>query len=204
MRTQNPLVATPCGFKSHRRHQLVASVISLATIFLQKIIVRSFCCSSLPRETLLRKFSWGPWPPCRAANVQAVYRLRRLFLKVTGALTSLRLLLPAKLCFANFRGGPGRPAGRQTCKLCIACGGFFVKVTGALILLLLASPPCQAAAHCAPFRKPGRLAGLSLLFSFQSSTPLAARAFPGENAHGSTALSAHLCRHSQLRGAAFV
>ena len=114
------------------------------------------------------------------------------------------LLLPAKLCFANFRRGPGRPAGRQTCKLCIACGDFFVKVTGALILLLLASPPCRAATHCAPFEKPGRLAGLSLSFSFRSSTPLAARAFPGENAHGSTVLLAHLCRHSQLRGAAFV
>ena len=72
------------------------------------------------------------------------------------------LLLPAKLCFANFRRGPGRPAGRQTCKLCIACGDFFVKVTGALILLLLASPPCRATTHCAPFKKPGPLAGLSL------------------------------------------
>ena len=64
--------------------------------------------------------------------------------------------------------------------------------------------PCRAAAHCAPFRKPGRLAGLSLSFSFRSSTSLAARTFPGENAHGSTVLLAHLCRHSQLRGAAFV
>ena len=103
-----------------------ASCVSLATFFLQKIIVRSFCCSSLPRETLLCKFSWGPRPPCRAAT------------------------------------------------------------------------------HCAPFKKSGRLAGLSLLFSFRNSTSLAARAFPGENAHGSTVLLAHLCRHSQLRVVTFV
>ena len=53
-------------------------------------------------------------------------------------------------------------------------------------------------------KSPAPLAGLSLSFSFRSSTPLAARAFPGENAHGSTVLLAHLCRHSQLRGVTFV
>ena len=123
------------------------------------------------------------------------------------------LLLPTKLCCANFRGGPGRPAGRQTCKLCIACGDFFQKIIVRSFccsslpretLLRKFSwgprPPCRAATHCAPFKKSGPLAGLS----FRSGTSLAARAFPGENAHGSTALLAHLCRHSQLRGAAFV
>ena len=65
-------------------------------------------------------------------------------------------------------------------------------------------PPCRTAPHCAPFKKSGPLAGLSLLFSFRSGTSLAARAFSGENAHGSTALLAHLCRHSQLRGVTFV
>ena len=130
--------------------------------------------------------------------------LAAIFFKKSSCAHSAAPRFPAKLCFANFRGGPGRPAGRQTCKRHIACHDFFTKNHRALILLLLASPPCRAATHCAPFKKPGRLAGLSLLFSFQSGTPLAARAFPGENAHGSTALLAHLCRHSQLRGAAFV
>ena len=32
--TQNPPMATSCGFESHHRHQLVTSVISLATSFL--------------------------------------------------------------------------------------------------------------------------------------------------------------------------
>ena len=44
--------------------------LSLATIFLQKIIARSFCCSSLPREILLTQTSVG---------APAAYRLRRFF-----------------------------------------------------------------------------------------------------------------------------
>ena len=136
-----------------------------------------------PHKTLLCKLSWGPRPTGQGGE-QASISSRKL----TSEWTALHskspaerlgfshtapsfLLLPTKLCFANFRRGPGRPAGRQTCKLCIACGDFFAKNHRALILLLLASPPYQATTHCAPFRKPGRLAGLSLLFSFQSSTP---------------------------------
>ena len=44
----------PCGFDSHYPYQLVASDISLATSFfisLLKLIVRSFCRSSLPNRT---------------------------------------------------------------------------------------------------------------------------------------------------------
>ena len=37
MRTQNPLVATPCGFKSHHRHHVAASFVSLAAIFFIKL-----------------------------------------------------------------------------------------------------------------------------------------------------------------------
>ena len=41
-------IARACRFKSCRAHQLVASVISLATsFFIKKLIVHSFCCSSL-------------------------------------------------------------------------------------------------------------------------------------------------------------
>ena len=89
-----------------------ASCVSLAATFLQKIIVRLFCCSSLPRpvgrqHTALHSKSPAPWP------------------------------------------------------------GFLC---------------------CSPFK---------------AARP-AARAFPGENAHGSTVLLAHLCRHSKLRGVTFV
>ena len=82
MRTQNPLVATPCGFKSHRRHHVGMDCAPFekpsrkAGLFSYRSVI-----PPSPRETLLRKFSQGPWPPCRAANVQAVYRLRRLFCK---------------------------------------------------------------------------------------------------------------------------
>ena len=217
MRTQNPLVATPCGFKSHRRHHVGMDCAPFkkpsrkAGLFSYRSVIPPF-----PHKTLLCKLSWGPRPTGQGGEQASISSRKR-----TSEWTALHskspaerlgfshtapsfLLLPAKLCFANFRRGPGRPAGRQSCKLCIACGDFFVKVTGALILLLLASPPCRATTHCAPFKKPSRLAGLSLLFSFRSGTSLAARAFPGENAHGSTALLAHLCRHSQLRGVTFV
>lgn len=173
MRTQNPLVATPCGFKSHRRHHVGMDFAPfkkpsrLAGLFSYRSVI-----PPSPHETLLRKFSWGPRPPCRAANVQAVYRLRRLFCKSHRRAHFAAAPSPRETLLRKFSQGPW--------------------------------PPCRAAAHCAPFRKPGRLAGLSLSFSFRSGTPLAARAFPGENAHGSTVLLAHLCRHSQLRGAVFV
>ena len=58
--------------------------------------------------------------------------------------------------------------------------------------------------HTAPHSKsPAAWPGFLCCSPFKAARP-AARAFPGENAHGSTALLAHLCRHSQLRGAAFV
>ena len=47
--------------------------------------------SSLPHETLLHKFSWGPRQGMACPMDSAPF-----------------LLLPTKLCFANFRGGPGR------------------------------------------------------------------------------------------------
>ena len=53
------------------------------------------------------------------------------------------------------------PGGKRASCVSLAAT-FFTKNHRALILLLLASPPCRATTHCAPFRKPGRLAGLSL------------------------------------------
>ncbi len=47
--TQNPLVATPCGFESHHRHQLVASAISLATSFFISLQSLSYAHSAAPR-----------------------------------------------------------------------------------------------------------------------------------------------------------
>ena len=157
-----------------------------------------------PRETLLRKLSWGPRPPCRAANVQAVYRLRRFFAENHRALILLLLASPRNFALQIFAGALAALSGGKRASVISLATIFLQKVIVRSFCLLLASPPCQAAAHCAPFKKSGRLAGLSLSFSFRSSTSLAARAFPGENAHGSTALLAHLCRHSQLRGAVFV
>ena len=58
-----------------------ASCVSLAATFFKSHRRAHFAAAPSPRETLLRKLSWGPRPPCRAANVQAVYRLRRLFCK---------------------------------------------------------------------------------------------------------------------------
>ena len=96
MRTQNPLVATPCGFKSHRRHHVGMDCAPFkkpsrkAGLFSYRSVI-----PPSPRETLLRKFSQGPWPPCRAANVQAVYRLRRLFCKKSSCAYSAAPRFPA-------------------------------------------------------------------------------------------------------------
>ena len=64
-RTQNPSVAISCGFKSHFPHCVVASFVSLATIFyyLFKIISRSLRCSSFPQK------------PCRSFAVLTFARL---------------------------------------------------------------------------------------------------------------------------------
>ena len=58
--------ATPCGFKSHRRHQLVASVISLATIFLQNRRALILLLLASPENPAAQVFPGAP-PPCRAA-----------------------------------------------------------------------------------------------------------------------------------------
>ena len=125
MRTQNPLVATPCGFKSHRRHHVGMDYAPfkkpsrLAGLFSYRSVIPPF-----PHKTLLCKLSWGPRPTGQGGERYQFHhansRRRKLciacgdfLVKVTGALTSLRLLLPAKLCYANFRRGPGRPVGRQ-------------------------------------------------------------------------------------------
>ena len=159
MRTQNPLVATPCGFKSHRRHHVGMDCAPFkkpsrkAGLFSYRSVI-----PPSPRETLLRKFSQGPWPPCRAANVQASYRLRRFF---------LQKIIVRSFCCSSLP----RPVGRQ-----------------------------HTALHS---KSPAPWPGFLCCSPFKAARP-AARAFPGKNAHGSTALLAHLCRHSQLRGAAFV
>ena len=147
----------------------------LAGLFSYRSVIPPF-----PHKTLLCKLSWGPRPTGQGGEQASISSRKR-----TSEWTALHskspaerlgfshtapsfLLLPAKLCFANFRRGPGRPAGRQTCKLYIACGDFFAIIHRALILLLLASPPCRATTHCAPFKKPSRKTGL---FSYRSVIP---------------------------------
>ena len=47
MRTQNPLVATPCGFKSHHRHQIRTSRLIEALRFFSFVLVsnKPFACA---------------------------------------------------------------------------------------------------------------------------------------------------------------
>ena len=61
MRTQNPLVATPCGFKSHRRHHVGMDYAPfkkpsrLAGLFSYRSVI-----PPSPHKTLRCKLSWGP------------------------------------------------------------------------------------------------------------------------------------------------
>ena len=64
MRTQNPLVATPCGFKSHHRHHVGMDYApfkkpsQLAGLFSYRSVI-----PPSPRETLLAQISPGALPP---------------------------------------------------------------------------------------------------------------------------------------------
>ena len=133
MRTQNPLVATPCGFKSHRRHHVGMDCAPfkkpsrLAGLFSYRSVI-----PPSPHKTLLRKFLRGPRRPA-GWQTQAVYRLRRLFLQNRRALILLLHLGPRAAAYAavgletrpraqslrqkiplrGFSRGPRRPAGRQ-------------------------------------------------------------------------------------------
>ena len=140
MRTQNPLVATPCGFKSHRRHHVGMDYAPFkkpshsAGLFSYRSVIPPF-----PHKTLLCKLSWGPRPTGQGGEQASISSRKRtsewtvlhskspaVWLGFSHTAPSF-LLLPTKLCCANFCGDPAAlPGGKR--KLCIACGGFFCKI----------------------------------------------------------------------------
>ena len=99
MRTQNPLVATPCGFKSHRRHHVGMDCAPfkkpsrLAGLFSYRSVI-----PPSPHEILLAQIFMGA-PAARGAAVwtphHSEHPVKRPGLSHTAPSF---LLLPAKLC----------------------------------------------------------------------------------------------------------
>ena len=156
MRTQNPLVATPCGFKSHHRHHVGMDYAPfkkpsrLAGLFSYRSVI-----PPSPHKTLLRKFLRGPRRPA-GWQTQAVYRLRRLFFAKSSRAHSA---------------APSRPKSRRICggwPRNAPAGAVASPENPAARVFPGTPPPCRAATHCAPFKKPSRLTGL---FSYRSVIP---------------------------------
>ena len=110
---------------------------------------------------------------------------------------------PRETLLRKFSWDPGRPAGRKTCKRHIACHDFLQKIIVRSFCCSSLPRPVGRQHTALHSKSPAPWPGFLCCSPFKAARP-AARAFPGENAHGSTALLAHLCRHSQLRGVTFV
>ena len=99
--TQNPLVATPCGFKSHHRHQPLKPLVSLffgeQAVFLLRVQK-----TGLAFRLLFFVCHFAKWPKSPAA-----------WLGFSHTAPSF-LLFPTKLCCANFRGSPALRAEEKS------------------------------------------------------------------------------------------
>ena len=98
MRTQNPLVATPCGFKSHRRHHVGMDCAPfkkpsrLAGLFSYRSVI-----PPSPHKTLLHKLSRGPAALC---SIQSARPFGRAFLVPPAQ--NHQILKPLPLCLSTF------------------------------------------------------------------------------------------------------
>ena len=98
MRTQNPLVATPCGFKSHRRHHVGMDYApfkkpsQLAGLFSYRSVI-----PPSPHKTLLHKLSRGPAALC---SIQSARPFGRAFLVPPAQNHQIQKPLP--LCLSTF------------------------------------------------------------------------------------------------------
>ena len=78
-KTQNPLVATPCGFKSHHRHHVGMDYAPfkkpsrLAGLFSYRSVIPPF-----PHKTLLCKLSWGPRPTGQGGEQASISSRKRM------------------------------------------------------------------------------------------------------------------------------
>ena len=115
MRTQNPLVATPCGFKSHRRHHVGMDCAPFekpsrkAGLFSYRSVI-----PPSPHETLLAQISAGA-PAARWAAMRGGASLAAVFLQKSPRAHSAAAPSPRETLLAQtFAGAPppcGRPCG---------------------------------------------------------------------------------------------